>query len=49
MDPPEQRVIGSLLLLLGLSLFTIGMYTGQLETVLNIVKEIFKTAIAGGP
>ena len=49
MDPPEQRVIGSLLLLLGLSLLTIGVYTGQLEAVLNIVREIFETAIAGGP
>ena len=49
MDPSEQRVIGSLLLLLGLSLLTLGVYTGQLETVLNIVKEIFETAIAGGP
>jgi len=49
MDSSEQRVIGSLLLLLGLSLFTIGVYTGQLGTVLKIVREIFKTAIAGGP
>ena len=49
MDSSEQRVIGSLLLLLGLSLLALGIYTGQLETVLKIVREIFETAIAGGP
>ncbi len=49
MDISERRVIGCLLLLLGLTLLALGLYTGQLERVLEIVKEVFETAIAGAP
>ncbi|MFQ6081083.1 MAG: hypothetical protein ACE5OW_05400 [Candidatus Bathyarchaeia archaeon] len=46
MGPSERRVVGSLLLLLGLSLLSLGLYTGQLGFVLEIVKKVFETAIA---
>ena len=49
MDLAERRVIGSLLLLLGLTFFTVALYTGQLQTALEIVKRVFKTAIEGAP
>lgn len=49
MDVSEQRVIGSLLLLLGITCLTIGLYTEQLNTVLEIMKTIFKASVAGLP
>jgi hypothetical protein len=49
MDLPEKRVIGSLLLLSGLTFLAIGLHTGQLTTVLELLKKIFSTAIAGLP
>jgi hypothetical protein len=49
MDVSEQRVIGSLLLLLGMTSLIIGLYTGQLNTVLEIVKTIFEASVAGMP
>ena len=49
MDLPEKRVIGSLLMLSGLTFLAIGLHTGQLTTVLDLLKKIFGTAIAGLP
>ena len=49
MDLPEKRVIGSLVLLSGLTCLAIGLYTGQLTFVMELLKEIFETAIAGLP
>jgi hypothetical protein len=49
MDLPEKRVIGSLLLLSGLTFLAIGLHTGHLTTVLELLKKIFSTAIAGLP
>ena len=49
MDLPEKRVIGSLLLLSGLTFLSVGLYTGQLTFVLELLKKIFETAIAGLP
>ena len=49
MDISEQRVIGSLLLLLGVTFLTLGLYTGQLDTVLEIVKTVFEASVAGLP
>jgi len=49
MDVSEQRVIGSLLLLLGLTFLIVGLYSGQLEFVLEIVKRIFEASVAGLP
>jgi len=49
MEISEQRVVGSLLLLLGITFLTIGLSSGQLNTVLEIVKTIFEASVAGLP
>jgi len=49
MDLSERRVVGSLLLLSSLTFLTLGLYTEQLEFVIEIVKKIFGTAVAGAP
>jgi hypothetical protein len=43
MDIPERRVIGALLLLLGVSLLAVGIYTGQLKAIVEMLKTAFKT------
>jgi hypothetical protein len=47
MNLPEQRILGSLVLLAGVSLLAIGLSTDQLTTVTEIIGNILKTAIAG--
>jgi len=47
MDLPEQRILGSLLLLAGVSFLAVGLYTDQLTAVIEILGEILKAAIAG--
>jgi hypothetical protein len=49
MEVSERRVIGSLILLLGVTLFLIGLQSEQANTVLNIVKRILESSIAGAP
>jgi len=49
MNPSEQRIIGSLLLLSGLTFIAVGLYTKQLGLVLELIKKVFGTAIAGLP
>jgi nitrosocyanin len=39
MDQSERRVVGSLLLLSGITFFIIGLHTGQLTMVLQIVES----------
>ncbi|MGB9959851.1 MAG: hypothetical protein ACPLKQ_04960 [Candidatus Bathyarchaeales archaeon] len=41
MDIQERRVIGALLLLLGVSLLAVGIYTGQLNMVIELLKKTF--------
>jgi len=41
MEIYERRVIGALLLLLGVSLFAVGLYTGQLNTLLELLNKAF--------
>jgi hypothetical protein len=41
MNIPERRVIGALLLLLGISLLAVGIYTGQLNAILTPLKRAF--------
>ncbi|MEM2995288.1 MAG: hypothetical protein QXI91_04650 [Candidatus Bathyarchaeia archaeon] len=41
MEIPQRRVVGALLLLLGVSFFAISVYTGQLNTVLEMLKKAF--------
>jgi len=41
MDIQERRVIGALLLLLGVSLLAAGFYTGQLNAIIELLKKVF--------
>jgi len=43
----EQRIIGSLVLLAGVSLLAIGLFARQLTTVIEIISEVLNAAIAG--
>jgi len=43
MDIPERRIIGALLLLLGVSFFAVGIYTGQLNAIVEMLKKVFTT------
>lgn len=45
MDVSERRVIGALLLLLGVSFLTVGIYTGQLNKIVEMLKQVFRTVI----
>lgn len=47
MNLPEQRIIGSLLLLAGVSFLAVGLATDQLTTVIEIIGQVLTTAIAG--
>jgi hypothetical protein len=49
MDVPLRRVFGSLILLLGVSLLAVGLNSGQLDTVMQIVKRVLEAAVAGAP
>jgi hypothetical protein len=49
LETAEKRVIGALLLLLGVSFFVVGWYGGQLSVVADFVKNIFPPAVAGMP
>jgi hypothetical protein len=46
MDIPERRVIGALILLLGVSFLAIGVYTGQLNTIVEMLKKVFTIVAA---
>jgi hypothetical protein len=41
MDIPERRMLGALLLLLGVSSLAVGAYTGQLNAIVNLLGRIF--------
>ena len=43
MDIPERRVIGALLLLLGVSFLAVGVYTGQLNEIVEMLETVFRT------
>jgi hypothetical protein len=42
MDIPERRMIGALLLLLGVSALAVGMYTGQVDKIVEMLRTAFK-------
>ena len=46
MDIPESRVIGALILLLGVSFLAIGVYTDQLNTIVEMLKKVFSIVTA---
>jgi hypothetical protein len=41
MEIPERRMLGALLLLLGVSFLAVGIYTGQLNAILDLLKKVF--------
>ncbi len=49
MEIPERRVIGSLILLIGVTFFLIGLQIDQTNVVFTIVKRILEASIAGAP
>jgi len=49
LDTSQRRVIGSLLLLLGVTFLVAGLYSGQLPRVFDIVRKVFEAAVAGAP
>jgi len=49
MDVLQRRVIGSLVLLLGVTFLVIGLQSEQIITVLTIVKRVFEASVAGAP
>lgn len=49
MDVSERRIIGSLILLSGVTVLLIGLQIGQTNTVITIVKRILEASIAGAP
>ncbi len=49
METSEKRIIGSLILLAGLTFLSMALYTNQLATVTELMKSIFEPAVAGLP
>jgi len=41
MDIPENRMIGALLLLLGVSCLIVGWYTGQFDALVGLLRKAF--------
>lgn len=41
MNIPERRMIGALLLLLGVSCLAVGIYTNQLDFIVDLMKKPF--------
>ena len=42
MDIAERRIIGALLLLLGVSFLAVGIYTGQIEEIVRMLEKAFE-------
>ena len=40
---PERRVIGALILLLGVSFLAVGLSMGQLNAIIDLLKTAFRT------
>jgi hypothetical protein len=47
MDLAEQRILNSLILLAGITFLAVGVATGQLTKLLQIISEVLGAAIAG--
>jgi len=47
MNHSEKRIIGSLLLLLGITMLVLGLNSGQIRSVLELIKNLFEPAFAG--
>ncbi|MFQ6068171.1 MAG: hypothetical protein ACE5KD_01365 [Candidatus Bathyarchaeia archaeon] len=49
METSEKRIIGSLILLTGLTLLSVALYTDQLAYVAKLMREVFGPAVASLP
>ncbi len=49
MKPDEKRIIGLLILLLGLTLLVAGIATNQINYLIDFIKSIFEPSILGLP
>ncbi|MFP3985044.1 MAG: hypothetical protein ACLFU9_03630 [Candidatus Bathyarchaeia archaeon] len=49
MEISEKRIIGSLILLAGVTFLSMALYTNQLAEVADLIKSVFEPAIAGLP
>ncbi|MBS7625346.1 MAG: hypothetical protein QXH19_06405 [Candidatus Bathyarchaeia archaeon] len=49
MNKDEKRIIGLLILLLGLTTLTAGLITNQIGYIIEFMKKIFEASIAGLP
>ncbi|UCB61335.1 MAG: hypothetical protein JSW72_04615 [Candidatus Bathyarchaeota archaeon] len=49
MENSEKRIIGSLILLAGITLLSIALYSGQIAEVAEFVRSVFEPAVAGLP
>lgn len=47
MDLSGKRIFNSLILLAGITFLAVGVATGQLTTLLQIISEVLSAAIAG--
>ena len=41
MDTQQRRMIGAFLILLGVSFLAVGVYTGQLNAIVELLKNVF--------
>jgi hypothetical protein len=41
MDTQQRRIVGALVLLLGVSFLAVGAYTGQLNTIVELLRKLF--------
>lgn len=49
METLEKRIIGSLLLLAGVTFLSIALYTNQLAKIAELISGVFEPAVAGLP
>ncbi len=49
MNISEKRLIGAIILLAGLASLLIGLNTGQLAEIQELMASIFEAAVAGAP
>jgi len=47
MDQSEKRIIGALLLLLGVTMLILGLSSDQISTLINLIRNLFQPAYAG--
>jgi hypothetical protein len=49
MEISEKRIMGSLILLAGITVLSIALYSDQLAEIVKLMRSIFEPAVAGMP